>query len=254
MRNLLGPTSRRTVLSVALAASTWSAAPLVPPAFGSSALWPRDGLFPDCTPSGCVSSQDDRPDVWDNPWIAEGRIEDDYAKLRRLLTSAKIGGRVTAEDGERYIKAEFPVEQPFGGTVYDDAEFFFTPNDVLVQFRSLRRTSSGGGGGLSIGGGDGGANRKRLEKVRIALGWEKVPVLRNRRRALVVVESPLDSFGPAQYDVDEYGFTARDMVPAEAKRGDMYRGEADPMASPWAPPSAAVRTWMRESDDRVRSK
>ena len=62
---------------------------------------------------------------------------------------------------------------------------------------------------------DFGSNRKRLEKARIALGWEKVPVLRNRRRALVVVESPLDTFGPATYDKDAFGFSARELVPAE---------------------------------------
>ena len=78
------------------------------------------------------------------------------------------------------------------------------------------------------------ANRNRLEKARIALGWEKLPVLRNRRRALVIVESPLDSFGPALYS-------------------EVY-SDTDPMAGAFKPPSAAERVWMRESDDRVRSR
>ena len=38
------------------------------------------------------------------------------------------------------------------------------------------------------------------------------------RRALVVVESPFDSFGPATYERDELGFTNRDLVPAEANQ------------------------------------
>ena len=75
---------------------------------------------------------------------------------------------------------------------------------------------------------------RRPKQVRIALGWEKVPVLRNRRRALVVVESPLDSFGPALYS-------------------DNFQDQ-DPLASPFTPPSKFMRSWMRESDDRVRSK
>jgi hypothetical protein len=33
-------------------------------------------------------------------------------------------------------------------------------------------------------------------QVRLALSWEPVPILRNRRRALLFVESPWDDFGP----------------------------------------------------------
>jgi len=206
-------------------------------------LWPRDGLFPDCPADGgaCISSQDDRPAVWDNPWIAEGALKDDFEALRRIVE--RLGGRVTASDNERYLRTEFEEKGALGGVAVDDVEFFFTPGDVLVQFRAERR------GGAA----DFGANRKRLEKARIALGWEKVPVLRNRRRALVVVESPLDSFGPATYDLDQYGFPARDLVPAEAPRQSMY-GDTDPKASPWKQPSKPMQIWMRESDDRVRSK
>merc|ERR1711908_259067 len=120
------------------------------------------------------------------------------------------------------MRVEFE-EAGITGTAIDDAEFFFTPNDVLVQFKSVRRSGT-----------DFGANRKRLEKARIALGWEKVPVLRNRRRALVVVESPLDSFGPALYS-------------------ETYQ-DADPMAGAFKPPTKFERAWMKESDDRVRSK
>jgi hypothetical protein len=35
-----------------------------------------------------------------------------------------------------------------------------------------------------------------LESVRIRLGWEEVPILRNRRRAFFFGESPFDDFGP----------------------------------------------------------
>lgn len=158
-----------------------------------------------------------------------------------------------------YLRAEF-TSNGLGGAVIDDAEFFFPINDTLIQFRAARR------GDFGRVASDFGANRKRLEQARIALGYEKVPVLRNRRRALVVVESPLDSFGPAMYAPDDLGFTARDMVPAEAGRQEMY-GDLDPLAKPWVAPSVEMkqlkaselgealgRAWVRESDDRVRSK
>ena len=192
-------------------------------AHADSTLWPPDGLFADCPDdSSCVSSQDDRPAVWDNPWIAEGALTDDYAALRRVVE--RLGGRVVASDDDRYLSAEFLDKGPLGASVVDQVEFFFTPNDTLVQFRAVRL---GGGSDFS-------ANRKRLEKTRIALGWEKVPVLRNRRRALIVAESPFDSFGPALYS-------------------DVY-GDKDPVAGAFKPPTKFERAWMRESDDRVRSK
>lgn len=161
---------------------------------------PAAGLFPDCSVA-CVSSQDDRPAVWDNPWVAEDEPNVAMKRLRRVVEQ-KLGGRVVLDDG-LYLAAEFTSRGPLGGEVVDDAEWYFAPNDVLVQFRAARRGDSP----------DFGANRARMEKARIALGWSKVEVLRNRRRALVVVESPFDSFGPATYDRDEYGFTNRDIVP-----------------------------------------
>jgi hypothetical protein len=139
----------------------------------------------------------------------------------------------------------------------DDAQFYFTPGDVLVQFRSARRGNAPT---------DFGANRRRLEKMRIALGYEKLPVLRNRRRSLVVIESPLDSFGPPTNSLDALGFTAKDIVPAEVPLRQLYEpyGDTDPRAPSWKPPSAQMRgrraddlgeqlnaLWLREADDRV---
>lgn len=191
---------------------------------GASELWPRDGLFPDCPTASdaCVSSQDDRPAAWDNPWIAEGSVPDAMARLREVV-ERRLGGRVLASD-ERFLRAEFTESTPLGSSV-DVAEWFYAPDDELVQFRAARR-----GDAIS----DFGANRRRLEKARIALGWEKVPVLRNRRRAFVVGESPFDSFGPALYS-------------------ETY-DDKDPLASPFEPPSKLLRQWARESDDRVRSR
>lgn len=72
------------------------------------------------------------------------------------------------------------------GTV-DDTELYFTPNDNTIQFRSCRR-----GNVFS----DFGANSKRMEKIRIGLCLEQIPILRNRRRKFVFGESPFDDFGP----------------------------------------------------------
>lgn len=143
--------------------------------------------------------------MWDNPWVVEDEPEAAMMRLRRVVEK-KLGGRVVLEDG-RYLAAEFKSRGPLGGEVVDDAEWYLAPNDVLVQFRAARRGNAPT---------DFGANRERMEQARIALGWPKVEVLRNRRRALVVVESPFDSFGPATYDRDEYGFTNRDLVPVNA--------------------------------------
>ncbi|KAL1520253.1 hypothetical protein AB1Y20_023723 [Prymnesium parvum] len=243
--------ARRALLGALLSTAAPRALP-TPPAL---ALAPPSGLFADCPPAGsCVSSQDDRPQAWDNPWDTDG--EDPAAAISRLrrLIEGPLGGTVVAAD-ERYVRAEF-VSRGLGGTAVDDAEFYYAPDDTLLQFRAARR------GGLE----DFGANRRRLERARVALGYGKVPVLRNRRRALVVVESPWDSFGPATYATDELGFSAREMVPAEANRREMY-GDLDPKSSPWVAPSKEMKllkaaevgealrgAWLRESDDRVRSK
>lgn len=217
--SLQRPASTLTRRGTLAAAAT---ALLQPTAAHGSELWPKQGLFPDCAQSSCVSSQDDRPQYWDNPWVFEDALDSSMKALRSVVEK-KLGGRVVAED-ERYLRAEFEERSPVGGLSIDEAEFFLAPDDTLVQFRATRRGEAP----------DFGANRKRLEKARIALGWEKVPVLRNRRRALVVVESPLDSFGPARYS-------------------DAYQ-DTDPMVGAFKPPTAAERLWMRESDDRVRSK
>ena len=134
MRGIELAFSRRAMLAGALAA-------IVPrrSAHADSALWPRAGLFPDCPAADvCVSSQDDRPQSWDNPWVFEGSVADSYKALRRTLESKKFNGRVVATDGERYLQYVFEDSGPLG-TAYDDAEFFFAPNDTLVQCESRRK-------------------------------------------------------------------------------------------------------------------
>lgn len=64
---------------------------------------------------------------------------------------------------ERYMRLEFSANQAFPSIV-DDAEFYFTPGDALIQFRSARRS----------GPTDFGANRRRMDNIRVALNFESV--------------------------------------------------------------------------------
>jgi uncharacterized protein (DUF1499 family) len=107
--------------------------------------------------------------------------------LQRILY---IGNRKTTEeatkpydnlsttiirDHDRYLRVEF-VDGGIG-------EFYVTPDDTTVQFR--------------LAGGMGVSNRQRAETIRKALRFERLIVLRNRRRTLLFVESDrFDTFGP----------------------------------------------------------
>ena len=44
---------------------------------------------------------------------------------------------VQADD--RYLRARFDSPGLLGSRVVDDVEFYFTPNDTLVQFRAIRQ-------------------------------------------------------------------------------------------------------------------
>lgn len=65
----------------------------------------------------------------------------------------------------RYLRVEFEASKAFPPSV-DDAEFYFTPGDALVQFRCARRNGST----------DFGANRRRMDGIRIALNFESVRI------------------------------------------------------------------------------
>lgn len=63
----------------------------------------------------------------------------------------------------RYLRVEFDAGKTLPASV-DDGEFYFTPGDALVQFRCARRS------GLT----DFGANRRRMDGIRLALNFESV--------------------------------------------------------------------------------
>eukprot|EP00624_Nannochloropsis_granulata_P002789 evm.model.NODE_24061_length_13748_cov_26.966177.5 len=144
-----------------------------------------DELLAECpTEKSCASSQDDRPPVFQEPWQYDDSTQEKAMRRLKGYVESMPGVEViTAEEG--YLRADLME----GGKV-NEIEFYFTPNDSIIQFRAARRGE----------GDDKGANQKRMEKMRIALGFEKIPVLRNRRRALFFLESPLDGWGPSYRD------------------------------------------------------
>ncbi|CAN0421121.1 unnamed protein product [Ectocarpus fasciculatus] len=131
----------------------------------------------------CVSSQDDRPYPFMEPWAYDGPFERSMSRLRNYL---EFNGAKVIASSPRYLRVEFEAANAIPASV-DDAEFYFTPGDALVQFRCARRN----------GPTDFGANRRRMDGIRQALKFESIPVLRNRKRALFFGESPIDSFGPS---------------------------------------------------------
>ncbi len=121
----------------------------------------------------------------------------------------------------------------------DEVQFYFTPNDNTIQFRSVRhrRGSSSGcggsGGGVLFGGlgSDFGEARRRLKDIRIALGLEKVPVLRNRRRVFFV-ESLFDTFGPPTIQFERLVDSISGDMDGKAVQGSVL-GELDPSRPVW---------------------
>lgn len=164
-----------------------------------------DGLLADCPHddpftlkgAGCVSSQDDTPGIFAEPWDYS---EEDYdlseegskqlimkqivAAVR--LVTAKRGDRVSIVQQEgRYLRVIFT-----DGRMQEESvgEFYITPNDTTVQFRVSSVNA--------IGSFASSKNLDRAEQIRKELLFLKLPVLRNRKLSFNFVESDLDSFGP----------------------------------------------------------
>jgi uncharacterized protein (DUF1499 family) len=169
------------LVTVASIPTVVEAAELAPPILGVD----KNGLLkncPDAPFSGCVSSQDDRPICFLAPWSYDGtwtyarRKLINYLRSRndvRFLTGASPRDLSTTNDefdsdddvndSGRYIRVEFVDRNT---AVVDDTEFYFTPGDCTIQYRSLRRD------GVDLLN----QNRNRIEAIRIALGFENIPV------------------------------------------------------------------------------
>ncbi|KAL3807968.1 hypothetical protein ACHAXA_010770 [Cyclostephanos tholiformis] len=192
--------------------------------------------------AGCVSSQDDTPGIFAEPWD----YSDDVALPSSSSSSTSSSSNAMGSEGggggdenvesssyasrmDRLILALDVTSRERGDSVdvilregrylrslvidgntgeRSICEFYFTPDDTTVQFRlgatstitnvasssvplsfGWRTSLFGGGGSMS--------NNERSERIRKALRYAKLPVLRNRKRTLFFVESDsLDGFGP----------------------------------------------------------
>ena len=222
-RPILGLVATATATASALLPSA-SAASLAPPRLGVDGTGMLSPC-PDDALSRCVSSQDDRPACFIAPWEFDGDWLNARAKLvgyvlslpgARLVAGEGTEGGQGGQGGEeirgskegersrevgkvvtkglepsRYLRFEVTGTEPDLTTAQspftDDLEFYFTPNDDIIQYRSVRRV-----------GADflGRHNRARVEQIRRALRLENIAVLRNRQPAFLFMESPLDQFGP----------------------------------------------------------
>jgi uncharacterized protein (DUF1499 family) len=121
--------------------------------------------------SRCVSSQDDRPRCFVAPWEYDGPWTATRDKLvtyvlslpgTRLVAGDRNAAATADEDTVgRYLRFEVVSGADTAGPAnVDDLEFYFTPNDDIVQYRSLRREGSDFLGR---------ENRARIEAIRRAL-------------------------------------------------------------------------------------
>jgi hypothetical protein len=152
------------------------------------------------SPSSDSSSSDSSSSSADK----KRREEDAYVdRMDRLIlaldsTSRERDDEVTVllRDG-RYLRA-LVVDGTTGERSV--CEFYFTPNDTTVQFRlgtTTTKTTAAAAATTAVLGRRSLSNGDRSERIRRALRYAKVPVLRNRRRAMFFVESDsLDGFGP----------------------------------------------------------
>ena len=172
----------------------------------ASCLGVWDGLLADCPHNNkfgggaaCVSSQDDTPGVFAEPWdYAESSSLDWQDQMARLEAALN---KVTQRRGDevrflikqgRYLRVVFTDAKSGERSV---GEFYFTPQDTTVQFRLGSLSSTAGNTLLPFS--QSLTNMARAEEIRKELRFLKVPVLRNRKRSFFFVEADgLDTFGP----------------------------------------------------------
>mmetsp|Transcript_10170 Transcript_10170/g.12889 ORF Transcript_10170/g.12889 Transcript_10170/m.12889 type:complete len:322 (+) Transcript_10170:56-1021(+) len=173
----------------------------------STCLGVWDGLLADCPhgkltksfAAGCASSQDDTPGIFAEPWdYAEAPNNTlDYEEQMRLLIPAiqlvssrrKDQVAILKESG-RYLRVLFTDGKTGEESI---GEFYFTPNDTTVQFRVGTVNPNINNANMSKST----KNVERCELIRKELRYQKIPVLRNRKRMLFFVESDFDTFGPS---------------------------------------------------------
>jgi uncharacterized protein (DUF1499 family) len=114
-----------------------------------------DGNLAICPPTpNCVSSQVSDPDHHIDPINFTG----DKSTVKQVLVKVLnvVPNTVITEETDDYIRTE-STSKIFG--FIDDAEFYFPPDQNIIQIRSAAR----------LGESDLGVNRRRLEQIRLAL-------------------------------------------------------------------------------------
>ena len=104
------------------------------------------------------------------------------------IVVSKRGDTVQIIEQEgRYLRVQFMDGKTRETSI---GEFYFTPNDTTVQFRI-------GSTGTNINPVSSYRNIERAEMIRKQMRYLKLPVLRNRQRSFLFLESDqLDRFGP----------------------------------------------------------
>lgn len=211
---------------------------------GDTCLGVIDGTLKFCPPGGqaCVSSQDDRPPGFTEPWDWSDSDETPESAKNRLEAAVLFGSGLAEgesvsvlQSSPRYLHVLVTNKK---SGAQDDMEFFLPKNDVTVQLRASRRSVAGATGSSPVP--DFGANARRLETIRKSLKWTKIPVLRNRRRTFVFLETPFDTFGPVTGVDPETGGTSADDY--------AIRGDTDPLSSLWKPATPEMRQLKKHGD------
>ena len=152
---------------------------------GPTELGPIDDTLGSCAGlASCVSSYDDRPDYFIEPWELTDSPEVARNRLMgaiRQLGASKVEERAGGISGSIYIRASFGS---------DEVEFLLVSDgDRRIELRS----SSNREGFIW----EAGRHEALLEDIRSLVGYPKLEVLRNRQRRFIFIESPWDTFGPA---------------------------------------------------------
>lgn len=118
-----------------------------------------DGRLTPCPSSpNCVSSQSQDADHHVKPFQYKGSFIEAKARLLQVIEGmARVRVRAVEDD---YVRAEF-TSRVF--RFVDDVEFYFDRDHKVVHVRSASR----------VGYSDLGVNRRRVEKIRQALGLDK---------------------------------------------------------------------------------